>query len=647
MRVHRAGLCCFVVVGALLAGGVMLLVTANGAALGSIPPPEPSTSAELLPLVETTLQPSDHPVLSDVRVRRAIAYCTDKDALIAAAYPELTPTEREALVSDSFISEDSIYYAEPATLYPYAPATGKALLEAAGWALPAGEDIRVKDGKSLLLTLKTTDSALRIAFLTVFEAQMQACGIDVIRLHLPALTGIFWRDFEASEFAWNFADVDDPGGDWFYACENIPSPDNDWTGGNVMGWCNTQASEAISFASDTTLTPDQRRAYYETFIDLFAEDVPVLPLFWRPDSTTWEHIGFNLETYLQQVDATPAIGAVLLFSHYNDAHGTVAVPPGAVTQTTGIGFYPLVESEHPAPEGFVHFVYDAFRLSAFLEGVPQDTHTFAKPITVTLNYFWPGVPGWQARYDETSLVLFVWDGDAWQDAYLTCPEGSRYKDHSLAADQYVVRVCHTGEFSLMGEPTERVYLPFVARDYVPGRLFFDDFSDPSSGWFVGDEGGVSFSYQEGEYEADVHQAHTGVSAESPLSSLSGEFALEADMRLSAGTNIEYGIGWGGLWGFYTFRVCPGTQDYRLLLCSGGCATLADGSSLAISPAGGSNLLRMEHVNDSIDVYVNGQLLGSAAAVADASFGGHAWVEVQSIDAPATARFDNFTVWRLP
>ncbi|MBN1246140.1 MAG: peptide ABC transporter substrate-binding protein [Anaerolineae bacterium] len=474
MKAHRFVLSCFVLVASLLAAGFLLHASARSAVTAYDPPPGLATSSEVRPLAATTLQPSPHPILGDVSVRRAIATCTDKDALVAAAYPDLglTPAEREALTSDSFIAETSKFYTEPATTYGYDPSAGVDLLEAAGWMLPTGEEIRTKNGQRLVLMLTSNDSPLRVAYLSEFEAQMRVCGIDVIRDHSPdAYTTIFWRDFELSEFAWVQGDVDEPGGQELYACDQVPSPDNGWSGLNTMGWCNQAASDAIELAGDTTLSDTERLAHYETFIDLFSEDVPSLPLFWRPDPDTheptgaWEHLDFNLETYLQQVDATPAGNAVLTYTHYWEyPYGTVAVPPGAVTQTTAIGFYPLVESLHPPKEDFVSFLSShTFRLTAFLEGVPQDTFTFEVPITVTLHYFWTGLPEWNARYDKTSLVLLAWDGTDWQDAYLTCPEGSRYVQHDLAANTYVVRVCRVAEFSVMGQERPKVFLPLVLR----------------------------------------------------------------------------------------------------------------------------------------------------------------------------------------
>jgi peptide/nickel transport system substrate-binding protein len=469
MKAHRAVLCCLVVAMALLAGGLALRPSGPSAALAYALPSEPPENQHVLPMAATALQPLPHPILGDVSVRKAIAYCTNKDDLLTAYLASLdppltlTPEEREALLVDSFILKSSWAYAEPATTYPFSPSTGQALLETAGWTLPADGQIRTKDGKQLVLTLTTTESAQRVAFLTVFAAQMQACGIDVIRYHVPdAFDRIFWRDFELAEYAWA-EDENEPGGVERYACDQIPSPDNNWIGLNAMGWCNSAASDAIVLASDTTLSQTERRAYYETFVNLFAEDVPSLPLFLRPNSTAWEHIDFNFETFLQQVDATSEEGAVLAFEHYGAfaSSGTVVVPPDAVTQTTAIGFYPLVRSFNAIPDAFRDV--NAFRLTASVGGIPLEGFMPEVPITVTIDY--PPVIGMRCNgcVDEATLRLYRWDGAAWSDAVLTCPESQRYWHLDLDNNHLEATVCRFSEFILMGEARYWVYLPSVLR----------------------------------------------------------------------------------------------------------------------------------------------------------------------------------------
>ena len=119
-----------------------------------------------------------------MRVRQAIAYCTDKDGMLAVAHPSLTPEQRQALIADTFIRPTSWAYTAPATTYPYAPATGQTLLDQAGWTLEPGATYRTRDGKELVLTLRTTTGSFRATVLPVFEAQMRDCGIRVIREHL-------------------------------------------------------------------------------------------------------------------------------------------------------------------------------------------------------------------------------------------------------------------------------------------------------------------------------------------------------------------------------------------------------------------------------------------------------------------------------
>ena len=216
--------------------GITVSVERSGPADAISPAPfTPLTTAG--PQSGATATP--HPILSDVRVRRAIAYCTDKDGMLAVAYPSLTPEQRQALIADTFIRPTSWAYTAPATTYPYAPATGQALLDQAGWTLEPGATYRTRDGKELVLTLRTTDSRFRITFLTVFETQMQACGIRVIREHLDmnwffgeSYTGIQVRDFELSDFAWMIPDSE-PAGQTIYACDQIPTPANGWQGAEL------------------------------------------------------------------------------------------------------------------------------------------------------------------------------------------------------------------------------------------------------------------------------------------------------------------------------------------------------------------------------------------------------------------------------
>lgn len=150
------------------------------------------------PIPGEPAEPAPHQILSDFQIRRVIAHCTDKDAPVAAAYPDLTPAERQAPIMDTFIPKGHWAHTAPTTTYPYHPEKGKDLL-AEGWVLPRGSDYRVKGGNELVVTLNTTDA--RAAVQTEVQEQLGVCGIHLIpRYRDGYYTGLMARDLEMTEY---------------------------------------------------------------------------------------------------------------------------------------------------------------------------------------------------------------------------------------------------------------------------------------------------------------------------------------------------------------------------------------------------------------------------------------------------------------
>ena len=421
-------------------------------------------------------QPHPHPILNDVRVRRAIAYCTNKDALIASVYPELTAAERQSLVMNTFIAPFNWAYTPPSTQYNYDPAAGAALLDQAGWFLAPGQDYREKEQLGqLTLSLSTTNAQFRQTFLTVFEAQMKACGIRLIRIHAPAdwvfgrVTGKQVRDFELSDFAW--ASQEDPGGRTLYACDQIPLPSNGWSGQNDMGWCNPTASEAIKKAADTNLSQAERKGYYATVIEAMAADVPSLPLFMRtpvdPGNYTWEHIDFNLESFSESISVPQQLATTGQFTDFDGDTTTVflplgagAVAPPAIPAATSptLTYAPLVEGQ-AAPTG--PRALKALRLSASVDNVPAPETIFNYPVTISISYTDAEVNTQGLR--ETSLLLYAPINGSWQDATNSCPEAVRHTELDTQQNRVMATVCAVGEFTVRGAARKTLYLPLLSR----------------------------------------------------------------------------------------------------------------------------------------------------------------------------------------
>lgn len=330
---------------------------------------------QIIPVtVETTRVPFSraHPVLKDERVRQALAYCTDRAALVQAVYPFLP--DPALLVSEAIVPPG--HWAYPAadeaglTRYPYDPARGQALLEAAGWKLPAGAAYRLNaGGEELALLLTSTDASLRQSWGAVWEAQLAACGVRLVRLHAPAAwlfgesTGLSRRDFELAAFAWvinsdlHLASL--------YGCASIPSPANQWRGQNYTGWCNP-AADAAARAS-WSLDPEARRAAYQTVQAEVTRELPSLPLFFRadlyavnaalenfaPDSSemayTWNAAEWRLpgqETLVIGSDAEPASLAPFEDAYVNAVLGALLY--GRDTVQRGFATQPVLLQEAPS-----------------------------------------------------------------------------------------------------------------------------------------------------------------------------------------------------------------------------------------------------------------------------------------------------------
>src|SRR5690606_33045124 len=101
-----------------------------------------------------------HPILSDVKVRQALAYCIDREALIASVYPYVE--DGTALEMDSFLPKTHWAYSGPYADMPmFDPEAGKALLEEAGWAQGDGPVRTNANGDALVLKFTTTSAQFR------------------------------------------------------------------------------------------------------------------------------------------------------------------------------------------------------------------------------------------------------------------------------------------------------------------------------------------------------------------------------------------------------------------------------------------------------------------------------------------------------
>jgi peptide/nickel transport system substrate-binding protein len=225
----------------------------------------------------------DVQLLQDIRVRRAIAYGTNRqmmtDALTGGRAPVLhswiLPNQPDAAPFDQL------------SHYAHNPDEARRLLDEAGYVDADGDGVRVQatTGVTLALQLLTTDgNPMRAAIAEQFRSDMAAIGIQIEVLmasseELFAQDGpLHQRQFDLVLFGW--VARPEPSGIQLWSCAAVPSESNNWNGDNFAGWCFRDADRAVREAA-TALDPATRRAAYLRQQKLWTQEIPALPLFQR------------------------------------------------------------------------------------------------------------------------------------------------------------------------------------------------------------------------------------------------------------------------------------------------------------------------------------------------------------------------------
>jgi uncharacterized repeat protein (TIGR01451 family) len=188
----------------------------------------------------------------------------------------------------------------------------------------------------------------------------------------------------------------------------------------------------------------------------------------------------------------------------------------------------------------------------------------------------------------------------------------------------------------------QVYAPITLK---PCPVFYDNFSNPASGWPVDDDGDNRYEYINGEYRILVRLEQWGAGASPGFQA--SDYSVSVDLRNQSGVDGSYGIAFGiaGDWStFYTLEIYPDGWYGIYRYDPGNIVTLSEAFSSAVLQGTASNQIRVERNGSSINAYANNQLL---ASVTDGTYTGSRYVGlvVISYDQPnVDIRFDNFTVY---
>jgi peptide/nickel transport system substrate-binding protein len=227
----------------------------------------------------------------DVRVRRGLAMCLDRAALLKIA------AAGAGEVMDTYVQANDPLASPEAASYPYDPQAGMALLEEAGWAAGSGGErtaqgvANVPDGTRLALRYFVAQNPINEAIAARLAANLEACGVDVELSPLPREdyyatgegTPLFGRDFDLAQYSWSVDTSLEPACHLFLG-DSIPGAEGEahslgWAGWNVTGWQNAEFDDSCQTARAALPGQAAHAPLHQSAQTLFADELPAIPLF--------------------------------------------------------------------------------------------------------------------------------------------------------------------------------------------------------------------------------------------------------------------------------------------------------------------------------------------------------------------------------
>ena len=226
----------------------------------------------------------DNPFLADRRVRQALLHAADRQQIVARLF------EGKQSVADSLVNPLDGVHAEGLPQYPFDLARANALLDQAGF--PRGPDgvRRNAAGERFQLELMTTaGNRGREAVQQVLQGMWRQVGIETrIRNETPRVffgeTVSRRRYTGLAMYAWISAPENVPR--TTLHSEEIPSAARNWSGQNSGGYANPEV-DALLEALPLELDRDKRRVLWRRLQEIYAQDLPSLPLYFRSDAHIW------------------------------------------------------------------------------------------------------------------------------------------------------------------------------------------------------------------------------------------------------------------------------------------------------------------------------------------------------------------------
>jgi peptide/nickel transport system substrate-binding protein len=228
----------------------------------------------------------ENPILANKLVRQAMLYGMNREEMNQRIFSGRQP------VADTSVSPMDRASSENIIKYSYNKDKAMALLDSAGWN-DIRDGIRHNDaGEPLKIEIMSTaGNKTRELIQQILQSQLKEIGIDLrIRNEAPRVFfGQTTRERRFSGlalFAWVSAPENVPRST-LHSTE-IPTSENNYSGQNYSSISIPELDAAIEAVEQNLVLAD-RLPHWEKIQQIYAEELPVFPLFWRPNTFILPH----------------------------------------------------------------------------------------------------------------------------------------------------------------------------------------------------------------------------------------------------------------------------------------------------------------------------------------------------------------------
>jgi peptide/nickel transport system substrate-binding protein len=223
----------------------------------------------------------ENPILSDIRVRRALLHGIDREAISERLFQGRQP------VAHGNVNPLDRAYSKNIVKYEYSTDKANALLDEAGWTLRKKGIRHDKTGNALRIELMSTaGDKTRELVEQVIQSQLRQVGVD-IRIKNEAPRVFFGQTTRERKFtgmamyAWVTAPEITPR--TTLHSTQIPMPDNNFSGQNYSTFNNPEMDRLID-SVENELDASKRLPIWDRIQEIYTTELPVLPLFYRANT---------------------------------------------------------------------------------------------------------------------------------------------------------------------------------------------------------------------------------------------------------------------------------------------------------------------------------------------------------------------------